>query len=51
MMSPVRGTRNPAPAETRSSLTLTVKSRGRPRRVGSSESERWVFAMQIGRAA
>ena len=47
-MSPVIGTRKPAPAEIRTSLTVTVKSRGRPRRVGSSESERCVLAMQIG---
>ena len=44
------GTRKPAPAEIRTSPTETVKSLGRPRRVGSSESERCVLAMQMGRA-
>src|SRR5262249_17197209 len=47
-MSPVIGTRKPAPAEMRTSPTVTVKSRGRPRSAGSSESERCVLAMQMG---
>ena len=37
------GTRKPAPAEMRISLTVIVNPRGRPSREGSSESERWVF--------
>lgn len=49
--SPVSGTRNPAPALSRTSRTLRVKSRGRPTSAGSSLKESWVFAMQMGKFA
>ncbi len=47
-ISPVSGTRKPAPAAMRTSRTVMSKSRGRPTRFSSSDSERWVLAMQIG---
>ena len=48
IMSPVRATRNPAPAETFRFRTVMVKSRGAPSLAASSEKDYWVFAMQIG---
>ena len=48
MISPVRQTMKPAPAETLTSRISTSKPVGRPRRVGSVENEYWVLAMQIG---
>ena len=49
MMSPVRATRKPAPADTLMFRTVTVKPRGAPSRAGSSEKLYWVLAMQMGR--
>ena len=40
---------NPAPAQTFTLDTVTVKPSGAPRSLGSSEKLYWVFAMQIGR--
>ena len=48
MMSPVRATRNPAPAETFRFRTVMVKSRGAPSLAASSEKLYWVLAMQMG---
>ena len=48
MMSPVRATRKPAPAETFRFRTVMVKPLGAPSRAGSSEKLYWVFAMQTG---
>ena len=42
-------TRNPAPAESWMSVMCSVHPVGAPMRLGSSESEYWVFAMQMGR--
>ena len=50
MMSPVRATRKPAPADTFTFRTVTVKPLGAPSRPGSSEKEYWVLAMQMGRS-
>ena len=48
MMSPVSTTRKPAPAETLTFLTVTVKPSGAPSFKGSSEKLYCVFAMQTG---
>src|SRR3954468_21532731 len=48
MMSPALATTKPAPADPYTSLIVIRKPVGFPRRVGSSVSEYWVFAMQIG---
>ena len=48
MMSPVRATTKPAPAETFADLMVTTKSSGAPSLVGSSEKLYWVLAMQTG---
>ena len=48
MMSPVKATMKPAPAETLSFLMVTVKSLGAPIRLALSEKEYWVLAIQIG---
>ena len=48
MISPVRATRKPAPADTFRFRTVTVKPRGAPSREGSSEKLYWVLAMQMG---
>ena len=45
---PVIGTKNPAPAENLISLTVILKPLGLPKYFGLSESEYWVFAIQIG---
>lgn len=50
MISPQRATRKPAPLAISKSRTVTVKPVGRPRRRPLSESEFWVFAMQMGRS-
>ena len=39
IISPVKSTTNPAPADNRASFMLTVKSVGRPFKSGLSESE------------
>ena len=49
MMSPVRATMKPAPAETFRFRTVTVKPLGAPNRDGSSEKLYWVLAIQMGR--
>ena len=49
MISPVSTTTNPAPADSRTCLTVTRKCSGRPSRAGLSEREYWVLAMQTGR--
>ena len=49
MMSPVRATMKPAPAETFRFRTVTVKPLGAPSRLASSEKLYWVLAMQMGR--
>ena len=41
-------TMKPAPVQTRTSLTVTVKPLGAPRRAGLSDRDYWVFATQIG---
>ena len=41
-------TMKPAPVQTRTSLTVTVKFLGAPRRAGLSDREYWVLATQIG---
>ena len=51
MIEPVWTTMNPAPAESRTSLTVMVKWVGRPSFFGSSEREYWVLAMQTGSPA
>ena len=48
MISPSRPTTNPAPAETLTFLTVTVKFYGAPSFDASSEKEYCVFAMQTG---
>ena len=48
MISPVRATTKPAPAESFTSLTVMVKFSGLPSFVGSSERLYCVFATQIG---
>ena len=48
MISPVRATRKPAPAETLTLRTVTVKPFGAPSFVGSSEKDYCVLAMQMG---
>ena len=48
MMSPVSTTTKPAPAETFTFLTVTVKPSGAPSFCGSSEKLYWVLATQIG---
>ena len=50
MISPVRATMKPAPAETFRLRTVTSKPLGAPSRVWSSEKEYWVLAMQMGRS-
>ena len=47
MMSPVKATMKPAPAETLSFLMVTVKSLGAPIRLALSEKDYWVLAIQI----
>ena len=47
---PVSATRNPAPAETLTVRTVTVKPSGAPSFFASSEKEYCVFAMQTGRS-
>ena len=47
-MSPQSATSQPAPVYARTARTGTVKPVGALRSVGSCESERCVFAMQIG---
>ena len=49
MMSPVRATRNPAPADTLILRTVMVKPLGAPSRAALSEKEYCVLAMQMGR--
>ncbi len=49
MMSPVRATTKPAPAESFSWRTVTVKPSGAPRSLGLSEKEYWVLATHTGR--
>jgi hypothetical protein len=49
MISPVRGTRNPAPAAITISRTVTLKFSGRPRSLGLSVNEAGVLAIHIGR--
>jgi hypothetical protein len=49
MISPVMATTKPAPADRRTSLTVTTWPSGAPLRLGSVEKEYWVFAMQTGR--
>ena len=49
MMSPVRATMKPAPADTFRLRTLMVKPRGAPSRAASWEKDYWVLAMQMGR--
>ena len=48
MTSPVSGIKNPAPAETLIPRMVILKFFGRPKSFGLSESDRLVFAMQIG---
>ena len=48
MISPVRATRKPAPAETFRFRTVTVKPSGAPSRAGSSEKEYCVLATHTG---
>ena len=48
MISPVRATTKPAPAETFRLRTVTSKSEGAPSAFGLSVREYWVFATQIG---
>ena len=48
MMSPVRATMKPAPAEILRLRTVTVKPVGAPSLVGSSVKEYWVLATQMG---
>ena len=48
MISPVMGTRNPAPLAITISRTVTRKSLGRPIRSGLSDRDFWVLAMQMG---
>ena len=49
MISPVSATTKPAPADTFTLRTVTVKPSGRPSLDASSEREYWVLAMQTGR--
>ena len=49
MMSPVCATTKPAPADTFTLDTVTVKPSGRPSFAGSSDREYWVLAMHTGR--
>ena len=51
MISPVSATMKPAPAETLTFFTVTVKPSGAPSFVGSSEKLYCVLAMQTGRPA
>ena len=48
---PASTTMRPAPADSLTSLTLMVKSLGAPRSSALSESERGVFATQMGSSA
>jgi len=48
IIAPEITTRNPAPAESATSVTCNFHPRGAPNRLGSSLSEYWVFAMQMG---
>ena len=48
MISPVRATMNPAPADTFRFRTVMVKSSGAPSRDASSLKDYWVFATQMG---
>ena len=48
IISPVRATINPAPADRRTSRTVSVKPFGLPSFCGSSDREYCVFATQIG---
>ena len=50
IMSPVKATINPAPADNLTSLTVTVKSSGAPVFLGSSEKLYWVFAIHTGQS-
>ena len=47
-MAPVNGTMNPAPAESLTSLTVTVNPRGAPKTLASSVNDCGVLAIQIG---
>ena len=49
MMAPVIATTKPAPADTYTSRTFTVKPSGRPSLEASSDREYWVLAMHTGR--
>ena len=48
IISPVRTTTNPAPAEIFTFFIVTVKPLGAPSFVGSSEKDYCVFAIQTG---
>ena len=50
IISPVRTTIKPAPAETLRFLTVTLKLSGAPSFVGSSEKLYCVFATQMGKS-
>ena len=49
MISPHSATKKPAPCKMVISRTLMVKSVGLPKALGLSESEYWVFAIQMGK--
>ena len=48
IISPAYATTNPAPLDRRKSLIEILKPSGRPNKVGSSDKEYCVFAMQTG---
>ena len=47
-MKKIIATKKPAPLDGIISLIVTSKPVGLPNKVGSSDSEYWVFAIQIG---
>ena len=49
IISPVMGTKKPAPLATSISLTVSVKPDGLPIKSGSSLNDFWVLAIQIGK--
>src|SRR5216683_315398 len=51
IMLPAITTTNPAPAESEALVTLSVQTAGAPRRLGSSDKEYCVLAMQTGNFA
>ena len=51
MIDPVTATRNPAPADSLTSRTVTVNPDGLPSSDGSSESEYCVFAIHTSRSS